>query len=208
LISLNTLVYTLRVDPNRIRRWLDVGKLQADDQQKVGEHTNYYFRRDRIEQIRTTLELKTNPSSSDEWRQEFLDFARSRNLSKSYKPVMLKAVFKLVDREGEVKIDDLVKEFRDFYIKRASMGLPPEIGASILKEPEKASDNAIKSLIVSMPLDRFLIKNYMEYSSEKGILSISPQLWRDLRYFEVLDILESADEQISYYYSRAERKDR
>jgi len=57
------------------------------------------------------LAWRTFQRPADQWKQEFLDFAKSRNLTKSYKPVMLKAFFKLVDREGKVKIDDLVKEF-------------------------------------------------------------------------------------------------
>ena len=33
LISLNALGYSLRVDPNRVRRWLESGKLEADEYQ-------------------------------------------------------------------------------------------------------------------------------------------------------------------------------
>jgi hypothetical protein len=97
--------------------------LRPDAFQESGGYTSYYFRRDRIEQIRESLGLKNSPTSSDEWKQQFLDFAKSRNLSKSYKPVMLKAFFKLVDREGKVMIDELVKEFKDYYIQR-TLGSP------------------------------------------------------------------------------------
>ena len=133
LISLNALGYSLRVDPIRVRRWLESGKLEADDYQSTGEHVTYYFRRDRIERIRNELEIEAKPASSEEWRQEFLDFAKSRNLSKSYKPVMVKAVFRLVDRDGKVKMEDLVKEFRDFYVQRAMSGSASRIWSSPLK---------------------------------------------------------------------------
>src|SRR5215471_12356935 len=152
LISLNALGYALRVDPNRLRRWLESGKLQADGDQKIGERHNYYFRRDRIEQIRTDLNLQAKPVASDEWRQEFLDFARSRNLSRSYKPVLVKALFKLIDREGRVKMDDLVREFRDFYIQRSNQGLPVETGATLLNDPTAISDNELRRLIITNPL--------------------------------------------------------
>lgn len=109
LISLNALGYALRVDPARVRRWIENGTLHPDASQKSGERTSHYFRRDRIEQIRKSLGLENIPASSDEWKQEFLDFVKGRNLTKSYKPVMLKALFKLVDREGKVKIDELVQ---------------------------------------------------------------------------------------------------
>jgi hypothetical protein len=202
LISLNALGYALRVDPNRLRRWLESGKLQADGDQKVGERHNYYFRRDRVEQIRTELNLQAKPVASDEWRQEFLDFAKSRNLSRSYKPVLVKALFKLIDREGKVNMDDLVREFRDFYMQRANQGLPVEIGATLLNNPTTASDNELRRLIITNPLQRFLIKNYLEYHQDEDIVQIAPQLWHDLRYYEMMDVLKSADEQITYYYSR------
>jgi Restriction endonuclease len=202
LISLNALSYALRVDPNRLRRWLESGKLQADGDQKIGERHNYYFRRDRVEQIRNDLNLQAKPVASDEWRQEFLDFAKSRNLSRSYKPVLVKALFKLIDREGKVKMDDLVREFRDFYMQRANQGLPVETGATLLNNPTTASDNELRRLIITNPLERFLIKNYLEYHQDEDIVQIAPQLWHDLRYYEMMDVLKSADEQITYYYSR------
>ena len=200
LISLNALGYSLRVDPNRVRRWLESGKLEADEYQSTGERVTYYFRRDRIERIRNELEIEAKPASSEEWRQEFLDFAKSRNMSKSYKPVMVKAVFRLVDRDGKVKMEDLVKEFRDFYVQRAMSGLPVEFGVPLLKDPASASDRAIRRLIITNPLERFLIKNYFEYDPDEGILQIAPQLWQELRHYEMLDVLKSADEQIAYYY--------
>jgi hypothetical protein len=202
LISLNALGYALRVDPTRVRRWVENEKLHPDVSQASGERTNYYFRRDRIEQIRGSLGLENVPASSDEWKQEFLDFARSRNLSRSYKPMMIKAFFKLVDREGKVKIDDLVREFRDYYIQRLDAGQPLERDSSLMARPTTASDHAVKRLIITNPLERFLIKNFMQYLPEEGILQIAPQLWQELHYYEVLDTLKSADEQIRYYEAR------
>jgi hypothetical protein len=202
LISLNALGYTLRVDPNTVRRWVEHEKLHPDASQTLGERSIYYFRRDRIEQIRESLGLVNIPTSSDEWKQEFLDFAKSRNLSRSYKPVMVKVFFKLVDREGKVKIDDLVREFRDYYAQRLAAGEPLEQDASIMAHPTEANDSAVKRLIIENPLQRFLIKNFIEYFPEEGVLRIAPRLWQELHYYEVVDTLKSADEQISYYVSR------
>ncbi len=202
LISLNALGYALRVDPNTVRRWIEHEKLRPDASQTLRERSIYYFRRDRIEQIRESLGLENIPTSSDEWKQEFLDFAKSRNLSRSYKPVMVKAFFKLVDREGKVKIDDLVREFRDYYAQRLAAGEPLEQDASIMARPTEASNEEIKRLLIDMPVQRFLIKNFIEYVPEEGILRIAPQLWQELHYYEVVDALKSADEQISYYVAR------
>jgi hypothetical protein len=169
--------------------------------QRVGAREVYFFRRDRIEDIRRQFIRDQPPSSSSEWRQEFLDYARSRNLTKSYKPVMIKALLKLVDRNGEVKIEDLVQEFRGFYEERYDVGLPVEFGVPLLKNPHTANDNRIRQLIVKNPLDRFLIKGFLEYLLQEGIVRFAPQLWNELRFYELLDIQQSVEEQIRYYFS-------
>jgi len=101
-----------------------------------------------------------------------------------------------------VKIDELVREFKDYYVYRAEAGRPLEHSASLLADPATASDAAVKKLIITYPLERFLIKNFIEYFPEEGVLQIAPQLWQSLRYYEVADALEFADEQISYYVTR------
>lgn len=202
LISATALGYALRVDPVRIRRWVEHQELQPDGHQTVGGRSNYYFRRDRIEQIRAKLKLEERPISLDEWKQEFLDFAKSRNLSRSYKPVMVKSLFKLADREGKVTIDDLTREFKDYYIQRLNTGQPLEQDASLMAHPTEASHEEIKRLLISMPIQRFLIKNFLAYFPEEGILQIAPQIWQALHYYEVVDVLKSADEQIGYYVAR------
>jgi len=202
LISINALGYALRIDPNTLRRWIESGKLQVDGSQTIRERSNYFVRRDRIEKIREDLNLQARPISSDQWRQEFLDYTKSRLLSKSYKPVLVKALFKLVDREGKAKMDDIVKEFRAFYVQRAISGLDVEFGVPLLRDPMQASDKELKRLIIQMPLERFRIKNYFEYNEEDDTVQIAPQLWQDLRYYEIIDVLKSADEQITYYYKR------
>ncbi len=202
LISATALGYALRVDPTRVRRWVENQALLPDRQQTVSGRSNYYFRRDRIEQIRATLNLEKRPASLDEWKQEFLDFAKSRNLSRSYKPVMVKSLFKLVDREGKVKIDDLTTEFKNYYMQQLNIGHPLEQDASLMAHPAAASNEEIKRLLITMPIQRFLIKNFIAYFPEEGFLQIAPQIWQALHHYEVLDILQSADEQINYYVAR------
>jgi len=128
LITLKALSYALHVDMQTIRRgWIETGKLQPDVTQQVGSRDVYFFRRDRIDAIRQQFTLNQAPTSSAEWRQEFLDYARSRSLTKSYKPVLLKALLKLVNRNGEVRMDDLASEFLAFYIQRQLNNQPNEI---------------------------------------------------------------------------------
>jgi hypothetical protein len=199
LISLRALSHALRIDSSVPRRWIEKGLLQPD---LSGAQGGYFFRRDRIEAIRADLLGRARPENPDAWRQEFLDFARSRNMSKSYKPVLLKALIRVVDRNGEAHIDALVDEFRAFYLARRQAGLVVEFGPPDLTDTRAVGDAQLRQLIVKNPLERFLIKGFLEYLPKEGLVRFAPQLWNELRFWELLDIQRSADEQLGYYYSR------
>lgn len=204
LISLRALGYALRVDPATVRAWVERGRLVPDRSVIVGRHEAHLFRRDRVEDIGHAFVADAPPASSSEWRQAFLDYARSRNLSKSYKPVLLKALLQLANRDGEVRMDELARAFHAFYLERQAAGLPTETDG-LLKDPASAPLAAVERLIVRFPLDRFLIKQFLAYDPRDGVVRFAPQLWEELRYYELLDLRASADEQLSYYYGRLGR---
>jgi hypothetical protein len=85
LISLRALSYALRVDTTTLRDWIERGKLTPDRHTGNGSREGFFFRRDRVEQIRRALVGTSLPGAGAEWRQEFLDYARSHSLTKSYK---------------------------------------------------------------------------------------------------------------------------
>jgi hypothetical protein len=201
LISMRALSHALRVDTTALRRWIEQGRLRPE-QPAPTVRGGYFFRRDQIEAIRAELLGRARPADSDAWRQEFLDFARSHNLTKSYKPVLLKALIKLVSRDGEARIGALADEFRAFYLARRREGLPVEFGPPDLADTLAVSDAQLHQLIVRHPLERFLIKGFLEYLPADGVVRFAPQLWAELRFWELLDIEQSADEQLAYYYSR------
>lgn len=199
LISLRALSHALRVDPSVVRRWMDQGKLIPE---RGGEQPGYFFRRDRVEAIRVALLGKAAPANADAWRREFLDFARSRNLSRSYKPVLLKALLQTIDRNGEATLAAIGAEFRAFYVARRLAGQIVEFGPPDISDPVAVSDADLRRIIVKNPLERFLIKGFLQYDARTGVVRFAPQLWNELRYWELLDVRQSADEQLTYYYAR------
>jgi hypothetical protein len=115
---------------------------------------------------------------------------------------LLKAILKLVNRNGEVQLEDLALEFHAFYLERYRQGLPAEFGVPLLENPTGADPTAIRRLVVRYPLDRFLIQGFLEYEQTKGVVRFTPSLWAELRFYELLEVLANADEQLRYYYSR------
>jgi hypothetical protein len=201
LISLRALSHALRVDVAVPRRWIEQERLVPDQAVAAGR-SGYLFRRDRIDAIRAELLGATGPLSPEEWRQEFLEFARSRNLSKSYKPVLLNALLDTVNRDGEAQLDTLAARFRAFYLARRQAGLMVEYGPPDVSDPHSVSDARLQQLIVRNPLERFRIKGFLSYSAADGVVRFAPVLWNELRAFDLLDLRRSVDEQLAYYYTR------
>ena len=78
-----------------------------------------------------------------------------------------------------------------------------EFGPPDLSDTLAVSDAQLRQLIVKNPLERFLIKGFLEYLPDEGVVRFAPQLWSELRVWELLAIQQSADEQLDYYYSRS-----
>lgn len=201
LISLRALSYELRTDPYTVLNWVRGGRLQPDSKVNTGQRESYFFRRDRIEAIRSTLSRSALPTNGHEWRQAFLDFVRSRNLTRSYKPVLLKILLQTVDRNGVAQLDEIAQGFIAFYRRRQRDGLPTERDGP-LKNPDTASLAAVKALIVKNPLERFRIQGFLHYDPASGIVRFAPPLWAELRAYEIIDILAAADEQLQRYHGR------
>lgn len=202
LISVRALAYALRVDPTTIRAWVAAGKLSPDQTILRGSHTTYAFRRERVEPIRTQLGVADAPQDAAQWRQALLDFMGSERLTKSYKPVLFKAIVATLNRDGQAQMAVVVQAFRAFYVQRKHAGLPPEYNSPLAADPAAVSDAAVQALIEKYPLDRFLIQKLMQYDPSTGVIQFHPELWASLRYADMLDALAQADEQIATYYRR------
>lgn len=200
LITLKTLSSLLRIDPDRTRQMIETGRLIPDDIIAVGQRNSYFFRRDRIDEIRTNLGLEKPPSTSGDWKQEFLDFMRTKKLETSYKPVLVKAIFKLADRNGLVKLQELVQEFALYYINRKDRGLPVEFNNSTIINVQNLTDKQIEKVIREYPLNRLEIRHFVLVDKINNVVQINPYLWADLRAYEVIDIITEADKQLKYYF--------
>ncbi|EFO79383.1 superfamily II DNA/RNA helicase [Oscillochloris trichoides DG-6] len=201
LISMHTLGFELRVDPYTVQDWVRNGRLTPDSAPLVGQRERYFFRRDRIATIRHELGLDALPSSGAEWRQAFLDFARSRQMTRSYKPVLLLVLLRHVDRRGEAHIDRIAQEFRAFYQQQARDGHLIESDGP-LHQPDQADLEAVRRLIIKHPLERFILQHFLEYDPATGMVRFTPELWQELRAYELRDLQASAEAQLHAYRQR------
>lgn len=203
LLSLEELSYAIRVEATTIRRnWIETGKLQPDAVQLKKSRTLYFFYRHRIETIREEFDLPPMPQTGLEWIKQLVEFMESRNLTRSYKPVLLKAMLRLADSKGEVAMDTLVASFRAFYVQRKRHGLVTEMGVSALLEPEQSDADTIEQLIIKHPLERFVLNGFLHYDAGGRIVRFNPMLWDAIRQDDLARLATLSDAQLDAYYSR------
>jgi hypothetical protein len=70
-----------------------------------------------------------------------------------------------------------------------------------LSRPDTASLSEVKSLLVTYPLDRFIIMGYVERHPDARTIQIRPEIWEGLRYRDVVELRQSLQEPIDRYFT-------
>lgn len=203
LISLRALSYALHIDSKTVRNWVQRDLLQPDvgSGYIIGEGSSgIFFRRSRIDEIRRQFGLAHDPATVEDWTERFLRFAMQGRLNMSYKPVMLLGLLDHVNSAGEIQEAILVESFWSFYRARCAAGLPAEVTSSILSRPETATAAQVRSLLIGMPLERFVIQGYLHHFPDLRLIRVRPEVWAGLHYRDVLALRQALREQIEGYY--------
>ena len=92
----------------------------------------HYFREESIRNIAKQYgwDLITPQNMAD----KFMKFIETMDMSYSYKPVLLKAVYEYMDSSGRVALPDVVDYFIDFYEDRKTHGMIAEKSTSIYQK--------------------------------------------------------------------------
>jgi hypothetical protein len=201
LISLTALSYALRVDRGTVHDWVARGRIVPDRQDPDGARSAFWFRRSRIEALQRQLG-RIPPRDAAEWRTAFLDFVRTAPLTRSYKPVMLRALLRLADAQGSASLDALALAFREFYEQRRRAGLCVERDGLLTGDPARIGHAAVRSLLVRHPLERFVLAGFLTVDPADDMVRIAPAIWQTLRHVDMLAIAGWCDQQIEAYFRR------
>ena len=123
------------------------------------------------------------------------------DMSYSYKPVLLKAILQNADKQGRVKIDDIVTYFRAFYEDRRERGEVVEKSNSIFTKGNYADKEAARN-ILSNPFKRFEDMNMMHHTKTIGIIEVDSSVWKHITEEDKRRIVQICDLKLERYYSR------
>lgn len=200
MISQMEFVRRVDVQSETIERYIREGMLIPDLIVPMSEHRTFkYFK----EETLISYAEKYNWKLIDDNNRIrlFLEMVEQMDMSYSYKPVLLKAIFTHIDSKGRVKISDIVDYFRSFYEARRKAGLIVEKANSIYAKGNYTDKDAERN-ILSNPFKRFEDMNMMRHTKTLGIVEIEPTVWKKLSDSDKTNILSICDTMLEKYYLR------
>lgn len=122
MISQIEFVRMVDVQSETVERYIKDGKVKPDLSIPFGDKRMFhYFREESIRNIAKQYgwDLITPQNMAD----KFMKFIETMDMSYSYKPVLLKAIYEYMDTSGRVALSDVVDYFIDFYEDRKAHGM-------------------------------------------------------------------------------------
>ena len=200
MISQIEFVRMVDVQAETIDKYIRDGRIKPDLEVPVGDKRSFkYFKDETVRKYASEFgwDLITPANMKD----KFMEMVRTMDMSYSYKPVLLKAMFENVDENGKVLVDDIVDYFISFYKDRKARGLFVEKKSSIYCR-DNYSRKEVERNIFANPFRRFEDMRFMKRCREIEYVEFNRHVFKKLTKEDVEWILKHCDEKLEEYYRR------
>lgn len=200
MISQLEFVRMVDVQAETIERHIKEGKVVPDMEVPFGNKRSFkYFKEDTV--ARYAKEFGWDLINASNMKDKFMDMIKTMDMSYSYKPVLLKAMFDHVDACGKVRVEDIVDYFIDFYGDRKDKGLVVEKASSIYCK-EQFSRKEVERNIFSNPFKRFEDMRFMARCKDIEYVEFNRYIFRKLKRSDIDWILSHCDRKLEEYYEK------
>jgi superfamily II DNA or RNA helicase len=199
---LSQLEFTRMVDvqSETVDRYVRENKIVPDMAVPIGEKRFFnYFREDTVKMYADKFQWDLITASNI--KDKFMDFVEKMDMSYSYKPVLLKAIFDHIDKEGKVRICDIVSYFMDFFETRKEQGLVAEKATSIYQKGGYTEKDAERN-VLSNPFKRFADMRFLKRCKDIALIEINPIIFKKLSDADKNNILRICDDKLDEYYAK------
>ena len=203
MISQIAFVRMVDVQSETVERYIKDGKVKPDLSIPFGDKRMFhYFREESIRNIAKQYgwDLITPQNMAD----KFMKFIETMDMSYSYKPVLLKAIYEYMDSSGRVALPDVVDYFIDFYEDRKAHGMIAEKSTSIYQKGGYTRKDVEKN-ILSNPFKRFEDMRFLMRCKDVETIEVNPIIFRKLTREDWLHIVDACDKSLEKYYLRLKK---
>ena len=200
MISQIEFVRMVDVQSETVDRYIKDGKIKPDLSVPFGDKRMFhYFREESVRNIAKQYgwDLITPQNMAD----KFMKFIETMDMSFSYKPVLLKAIYEYMDSNGRVALPDVVDYFIDFYEDRKAHGMIAEKPNSIYQKGGYTKKDVEKN-ILSNPFKRFEDMRFLMRCKDVETVEVNPIIFRKLTREDWLHIVDVCDKSLEKYYMR------
>lgn len=200
MISQIEFVRMVDVQSETVERYIKDGKVKPDLSIPFGDKRMFhYFREESIRNIAKQYgwDLITPQNMAD----KFMKFIETMDMSYSYKPVLLKAIYEYMDSNGRVALPDVVDYFIDFYEDRKAHGMIAEKPNSIYQKGGYTRKDVEKN-VLSNPFKRFEDMRFLMRCKDVETIEVNPIIFRKLTKEDWLYIIRVCDKSLEKYYTR------
>lgn len=203
MISQIEFVRMVDVQSETVERYIKDGKVKPDLSIPFGDKRMFhYFREESIRNIAKQYgwDLITPQNMAD----KFMKFIETMDMSYSYKPVLLKAIYEYMDSSGRVALPDVVDYFIDFYEDRKAHGMIAEKSTSIYQKGGYTRKDVEKNTL-SNPFKRFEDMRFLMRCKDVETIEVNPIIFRKLTREDWLHIVDVCDKSLEKYYLRLKK---
>ena len=200
MISQIEFVRMVDVQSETVDRYIKDGKIKPDLSVPFGDKRMFhYFREESVRNIAKQYgwDFITPQNMAD----KFMKFIETMDMSFSYKPVLLKAIYEYMDSNGRVALPDVVDYFIDFYEDRKAHGMISEKPNSIYQKGGYTKKDVEKN-ILSNPFKRFEDMRFLMRCKDVETVEVNPIIFRKLTRKDWLHIVDVCDKSLEKYYMR------
>lgn len=200
MISQMEFVRRVDVQSETIERYIKDGLLRPDLIVPVNEHRIFrYFKEETLKAAAQRFNWTIIDNSNK--KILFMKMVEQMDMSYSYKPVLLKAIFQYADKNGRICLNDIVSYFRNYYESRRAQGLVVEKSNSIFAK-ETYTDKMAERNILTNPFKRFEDMNMLHHTKTLGIIEVDSIVWKRLTNDDKHNIESICESKLAEYYAR------
>lgn len=186
------------VSTGTVSSWIKKGKIIPTTEYSFGSKKIYLFSPQDVERYRIELDIKEH--SDETIKDDFFDFLEERDYSLSYKMPFILALTDHINAIGDAKIDEILKQYIEFYKDRISRGLPVDRVTCPYNEKTLEDSKAIRSSMLSNPFEKLERKRFLYYSKDLNTISMNHALFSKMRKEDWNRIRKQMKEDLENYY--------
>ena len=203
MISQIEFIRMVDVQSETVERYIKDGKVKPDLSIPFGDKRMFhYFREESIRNI--AKQYGWNLITPQNMADKFMKFIETMDMSYSYKPVLLKAIYEYMDSSGRVALPDVVDYFIDFYEDRKAHGMIAEKSTSIYQKGGYTRKDVEKN-ILSNPFKRFEDMRFLMRCKDVETIEVNPIIFRKLTREDWLHIVNVCGKSLEKYYLRLKK---